>query len=304
MFQPAVSCPECAGKGANLVAEQFAFEVIGWDGAAVDGDKGPFSPLAEAVNGTGGKVLARAGFADDQQVHAGLCRRPDLFSRLAHDLRTPRQDRLEFVRSPGAGAQSANFQGQRPLFQRLSGHGDQMCGSERLFDEIIGTTAHGLHRQLDIAMAGHQDHRHIGVDFQYPAEKRDAVHARHSDIGDDHTRKAGCDLGQDFFGRIEAFEVETIEIECLTGCDADVLLIVQKQETAFRRLTPGLLAVAGVSGDGGVGGHWAATVCRSPDRSPVSAASAGQASSSMPNSAPPSGWFLAVSLPPKSRMML
>ena len=107
MLQLTVACAQCTGKGANFVAEQFAFEMLGRDCPAIYRNKRLLGAFAQPMDGPGGDVLARAGFADNQKIHAGLCCCPDLLSRFPHDLGTPRQGCFQDIDPLGTGAQTA-----------------------------------------------------------------------------------------------------------------------------------------------------------------------------------------------------
>ena len=75
-----------AGEGALLVAEQLAFQQLGRDGAAVDGDERPLPARAGVVDGAGRELLAGARLAEDQ--HAGIVR-GDLADQARHIANAP-----------------------------------------------------------------------------------------------------------------------------------------------------------------------------------------------------------------------
>ena len=70
LLEPARLLTDGPGEGAFLVAEELAFEKCGREGRAVDDDERFFPALAEAMNGLGRQLLARAAFALDQ--HGGV----------------------------------------------------------------------------------------------------------------------------------------------------------------------------------------------------------------------------------------
>jgi len=83
-------------------------------------------------------------------------------------------------------AQHTQFLGQGPALQRALHGGHQVLGRKRLFDEIVGAVAHGVHGQGHVAMAGDQHHWQVGVLRAQGAQQAHAAHARHLDVGDDH----------------------------------------------------------------------------------------------------------------------
>src|SRR5450830_1402185 len=61
-----------AGKAAAAITEQFAFDQALWNRRTVEGDKGFLGTLAGLVHRLGEGLLARTGFAIDQQRHIAL----------------------------------------------------------------------------------------------------------------------------------------------------------------------------------------------------------------------------------------
>src|SRR5262249_17616274 len=68
-----------AGERALLMTEQLAFEQAGRDRRAIELDQRAFAPGAQVVNGAGDQLLARAGFAANQDGRIGGRDRLDLF---------------------------------------------------------------------------------------------------------------------------------------------------------------------------------------------------------------------------------
>ena len=62
---------ECAGEGAALMAEQFRFDEILGNRAAIDRDQRLLRARAGGVDGIGDDFLADAAFPLDQHRHAG-----------------------------------------------------------------------------------------------------------------------------------------------------------------------------------------------------------------------------------------
>ena len=60
-----------AGEGAASVSEEFAFDEVFGDGAAVDGDEGFVATFALFMDASGDHFLASAGFSEDE--NSGVC---------------------------------------------------------------------------------------------------------------------------------------------------------------------------------------------------------------------------------------
>src|SRR5206468_5742597 len=61
------------GEGAALVTEELGFKQAGRNGGAIDFDKSTIAARAEIVDGAGEKLLAGAGFAEEEDRGAGGC---------------------------------------------------------------------------------------------------------------------------------------------------------------------------------------------------------------------------------------
>ena len=57
------ACGVCAGEGPALMAEQFAFNEVFWQGGAVERNKGLVGARAARMDGARSQFFARAGFA-------------------------------------------------------------------------------------------------------------------------------------------------------------------------------------------------------------------------------------------------
>src|SRR2546425_2133685 len=70
-FEAADFLVDGPGEGAALVTEELGFEQAGRNGGAIDFDKSTIAARAEIVDGAGEKLLASAGFAEEQDSGAG-----------------------------------------------------------------------------------------------------------------------------------------------------------------------------------------------------------------------------------------
>ena len=75
----------CAGKTAGNIAEQFRFNQVFRDAAAVHLDKGGIGPQAVAVDMPGHNVLAHAGFAQQQHGCVRFCNGGGFSIQTLHD---------------------------------------------------------------------------------------------------------------------------------------------------------------------------------------------------------------------------
>jgi hypothetical protein len=162
-----------AGEGAALVAEELRLDEIPGDGRAVDADERLVLAGGVVVDRRGHQLLTGARLAGDE--HRGGRRR---------DLVDHPKDPLELgavtdepVAAPraGFGLGGGEGGGGRGLLDDQA----QLVLVEGLRQEVEGPELHGLHRGVDGAVSGQDDHRHSGVLGQHVAEQRHPVDLGH-----------------------------------------------------------------------------------------------------------------------------
>jgi hypothetical protein len=166
MFQLADALAAGARERALLVAEQFGFDDFRRQGPAIERHEwcSPARPLV--VQGAGDNLLARPSLAEDQDIRIGR-----LPARTRCDAIAPWRratDQPAFQTGPVGQflAQLAVFQNQPALVQGPFDHRGQARDGERLFHEIIGAGAHGLHRKRHVAVTGDQHHGQCRIDLE------------------------------------------------------------------------------------------------------------------------------------------
>jgi hypothetical protein len=83
-FEESSSVCICAGECAAAVSEEFAFDEVFRDGAAVDGDEGFISSFALFVDSSGDHFLAGTGFSEDKDSGVSGCDAVDESSNAEH----------------------------------------------------------------------------------------------------------------------------------------------------------------------------------------------------------------------------
>jgi hypothetical protein len=86
-----------AGEAALFVAEQFGFDEVARDGAAIDGDAGRGGAAAGGVDGARDHFLAAARRAGDDHGRVGGADLRDLGAHFAHDHAVADQERCDGV---------------------------------------------------------------------------------------------------------------------------------------------------------------------------------------------------------------
>ena len=161
-----------AGEGAAFVAEQFAFQQVFRDGAAVDGDERLFRARTEVVHRLGQRFLAGAAFAQQQDRNVGG---GDLFD-VAADLQhagVAGDDPLDRGLDR-RGDEAAVFLLQPVQVQAAFDDGAQHLDLDRFFAEIIGAGGDGAQRVLALAVAGDDDDFRLWGDPQHVGQGGEA----------------------------------------------------------------------------------------------------------------------------------
>ncbi|EDP64347.1 hypothetical protein BAL199_08998 [alpha proteobacterium BAL199] len=258
------------GESPRFVPEQLAPDQSLRQRPAIDGNERAGSPVAGLVQSARHQFLAGPGLPGDQDIDPARTDRADQAAQ-SFDPGRRADDRRRGIRGrAGRALQGPQLLDQPPLLQRVRDRENQLRRIERLLQEIVCARAHRLHREGNIAVAGHQDHRQIPVGRLHGPQQRDAVKARHPDIGHDDAVGVGAeplDHGVGAFARLDA------------------------QSRQFERLGAGVQHVG--------------VVVDQDHRAGLdhSAASAWLACRVNRNTAPPRGASPTVSVPPMSRMI-
>ncbi|AEK62079.1 hypothetical protein CFU_2252 [Collimonas fungivorans Ter331] len=254
-----------AGESSCLMAENLAFEYGFRQRAAIDGDKRSFAAAGD-VQLARHHFLAAAGLAVDQDVDHGRPDAADHGADLFDRGRLPDQARHVRMRHPGR-LEAPVLQDQAALFLRPVGGFHQPLGGERLFDEVVGAGAHGVDRHADVAMAGHHNHRQVGIQRHDLGQQFQAGTSRQPHVGDNHAGKTRAQPGLRLFHAIAGMDGKPAQFQRLRNRFPHCLFILDQY--CFQRCHPCL--------------HQDSTVSSKGMRNT--------------NSAPPSLWLFAVRRP-------
>ena len=164
------------GKGTPLVAEQFAFEQIFRQRAAVDRQKTIVGAFRGEMNRARDQFLAGARFAGDQHARIGA---RDFFHHAedALDGVAFADDALEAILLAQFLAQKSILAEQRLALERVAHDLFQMIVGERLGDVIVGALMQRLDRGFDARVGGDDDAHHLGVELAHPAQQIESAAA-------------------------------------------------------------------------------------------------------------------------------
>ena len=179
----------CAGEGAFLMAEQFAFQKRRRQRCAMDGDHRLLGARAEVVNRLGDEFLARAAFAQHKHTRACGGDLLDDFKNFLHhrrladdifdaELRVNLRTQLAIFRFQFVGAQGA-----------CDAHLQFVNLHPPLGNVIIRALPHRVHGHFLAAVSGHQNaNRRLAQRFGALDEVQPA-HARHALIRQQHIKR-------------------------------------------------------------------------------------------------------------------
>ncbi len=230
-----------AGERAGLVAEHFALEQRLRDAAAIDRRKMAIAALAVVVQAAGDQLLARARLARDQHVGVGRGDVENDPAQVRHRGRTADQLGFDRHQSRQLAAQRIHFQRQAAGLQGAPDRLVQAVGRERLLDEIVGPETHRLHRHRDIAVAGDDDDRKVGIDPLGPLEQRHAVDPRQADVGHEDAAKSRRHRRQGLLGRGEGPDRAAGELERLGAPETNGRVVFDEEDDGIvmHRQPPG-----------------------------------------------------------------
>ncbi len=172
-----------AGDGAAAVSEEFAFDQVFGEGAAVDRDHRAVRAEAGLVQGAGDEFFAAAGFAADQDGAFGGSDFGDQPFECLHRVAVTDQFAAPF------GLPEAVSEGDELSFG-VETFGDAFEESGDFFEragfgEVIeGLVFEGGDRRFLARLARHHDHFDFGAKFAGPFDHFDPGHAWHVDVDD------------------------------------------------------------------------------------------------------------------------
>ena len=238
-----------AGKRAFDVAEQFGFEQLFGDRAAVDGDKRRAGARAGAVDGAREHFLAGTAFAADQ--HAGVRRGDDarLLDQLGHAAAAEDEPGTPGVVLPGLRRVAGRRELQR-LFDLLT----QDVAVEGLGQVAEDAARHCVDGIRNRPVRGEQDHRQRrprGADF---VEQGETVLARQADVTEHQLRRFDGDARQPFLGRGGGRHAVAPGVQAHGEQAQQILVVVDDEQVGRRFVSAHFAAPVGASlAAGGLG---------------------------------------------------
>ncbi|KAG9613773.1 hypothetical protein KCV01_g966, partial [Aureobasidium melanogenum] len=177
----AADMPACrAGKGARLVAKQFAFQQLSRNRGGVQRHIRLAATCAFLMQRTGHQFLARPRLAGDQHVEVAGRHAPDQAKHLAHR-RALAEQGVRILAQLGNNYVLARRR-QRTFHRR-----HRLIEIERLGDIVHRARAIRGGRGGDIGKGAHDDHRADIAPGQI-AQQPQAILARHAHVGDQQRR--------------------------------------------------------------------------------------------------------------------
>ena len=220
-----------AGKRAAHVAEELAGKKLFGEAPAVHGDERALAALAALVDRAGEQLLARAGFAAQQQRHVGHCHllygaHGSLHRRAALD------DLAQGVAVLQLVVQLAVLTGELDPIQGPVDEQPQMIDVHRFCHEVVGTVAHRLDCGRDRAVGRQQDRLRFRVALADLGQKLHPGRARHAQVEENQVVLA-C---REHLPRLVAVggqvDREAGLLQCFLEALADEDLVVGDQDVA------------------------------------------------------------------------
>jgi len=137
---------------------------------------------------------ARAGRAAHQHIGARARRLPHAPPQRLGQIRSAEDHPRRRIAGLELRLEAAVLQHKCPVAERARQHREQLLGRAGLFEEVEGPLAHGLDRHRNVALAGEQYHRQVGIHRTGVGQQVKPVAPRHPDIRQDHAGKIGGDM--------------------------------------------------------------------------------------------------------------
>ena len=130
----------------------------------------------------------------------------------------------------GGLAQPAVLADQPPLLGGVRDRGRQPLAVEGLGDEVVGPVLDRRDREVDVGVAGDEQHRELRVDRLHPLEELQPGHPRHADVGDDRALEVCVDRRERRLGAVERLHLEARELQHLRRRPAQVGVVVDEDD--------------------------------------------------------------------------
>ena len=208
------------------MAEELALEEMLGERRAGDRDEGAPLPRTPPVDGGREHILPGAALACQQHGNVGACRLASRVERAEHQ----RARRLEQHGLVDGAPEPAVLPLERLHLEHAREEKPGMVQRERLHEVVVRAGAHRLDRLRDGGVRRHQHDDRVGPLAADLAQQREAVHAGHADVREDHVelgppeRRERRGSIRDRFHRVaEAADVRR-------EMRADVLLVVDDED--------------------------------------------------------------------------
>ena len=188
-----------ARERALLVAKEFAFEKIFWNGGAVDFYERAGSAVRMLVNRARDQILSDAAFAAEKH---GRIRRRDALDERQHGLHflALRDDVVVFVALAEGFAQITIFFAQLVRIEFLADHQHELGERKRFQHVIARADFHRFDGGFDRSERGHDDDGYRCVCAFHGLQEFDAAHAGQFEVGDDQVELIGIEEFEGSFG--------------------------------------------------------------------------------------------------------
>src|SRR5215208_3818813 len=230
MFELSDALPPCPGEGARLVTKNLALEQGLGQTASVDGNQACMTPATEVVKAARNELLSRPGLADDEHICIG----PGEIQHIAADdidgagyTRNASRDPLLVVQ---LGLQVVDLERQSSLLGSALDSSQELVGGERFFDEVVGALPHGPDGHAHVAVSRDKNDGDVGVQIVQSFLQFQSVHSPQHHVTDDDQIRPGHDPRQGQQYRRERLNVESGQLERLSGAQASALVIIDEND--------------------------------------------------------------------------
>src|SRR6476659_4058161 len=124
-------------------------------------------------------LLSRPGLADDEHISIGLGEVQHSATHHIHRGGYPKNAGLDRLLILQFGLQGIEFKRQSPLLDSAPDGSEELVGSKRLLDEVVGPVPHCPNGHAYVAMPRDKNDGHVGIQLMQSLLQLQTIHTAH-----------------------------------------------------------------------------------------------------------------------------
>ena len=226
-----------AGEGTGDMAEELAFQELGRQPGAVDGQERAAGALALGVHRPGHQFLAGAALTDHQYRPFGTGELADLVEQPAHHPAAS-EHAVEAIIAEQL-LEAPHFVAQAPRLQRAADRQGEVLEVQRLGEELVGAFLERRHRLLNAAERGDHQKGRCRLHALHPPQQRHAIGAGQPQVADHQRRLPAFQGTHRLLGAGQRAHLQPAILQLLDQQLAQAVIVLDQQHTLLHRVSHG-----------------------------------------------------------------